>query len=553
MRRTLKQQRTPVNTNSHSSAGPQVKHVGNFPPLPTEHGNDGPPVISGTWKDIIGELVGDDNLVGVFVVQPSGSAHNGPFVASPLAEVEWLNQLACEVPPQGNEQWGALLGGNLSLEEKSYMLQHLRVWRHVIDNDLDYAVVMESDMPGTVDAITFNAAIETSLEKLGVDGVTNVVQLQTGVAQQPTNKTPRLKKGVGHGTGMYVVTQDGARSLSKHFLDDAAPLLALFKKEKRVYHFSPGLVTGGRQGDLVRNSSAILAGRCDDFAHYSTVAELATIPPPQTFDSDYPACDITVLMVRHGERADTQADVAKTFDPKVTDKGLKHAVDMASSLAASIGKDQTFIDKVYSSPLARAIVTAEPFAKQLQLPLEIVDPLATSASTSRLVNNPKKLKKANWYNGLYDKDPEVTYVEQSASQNATNFQDGLNRLARKQCDAKGTANLMFVSHRESIKEGCDQSCETCMENMPFFIPRGYSKTFFDYYSPIAHEWPSIDVGNCGQACWCRRKTPDDANLTIFKYQSGKEKMNWELVLPTTSQAFDKGFLERGFTGRHLHL
>jgi hypothetical protein len=92
-----------------------------------------------------------------------------------------------------------------------------------------------------------------------------------------------------------------------------------------------------------------------------------------------------------------------------------------------------------------------------------------------------------------------------------------------------------------------------MENMPFFIPRGYSKTFFDYYSPIAHEWPFIDVGNCGQACWCRRKTPDDANLTLFKYQSGKEKMNWELVLPTTSQAFDKGFLERGCTGRHLHL
>ena len=175
-------------------------------------------------------------------------------------------------------------------------------------------------------------------------------------------------------------------------------------------------------------------------------------------------CEVKVFMVRHGQRVDEVSPFKGGGDPYITNKGKSESQDMADKLKISIGgRNQQYFDVVYVSPLKRTLETSEYFAKSLGKPVEVVDVLATSSSTSGLGHNPGKMKGLDWYGGRYDKDDDIKYINPK-SQDDDNFWDGLNRLALQKCKKNdGQAYLLIVTHRESTKAACKRACEACQK------------------------------------------------------------------------------------------
>ena len=93
----------------------------------------------------------------------------------------------------------------------------------------------------------------------------------------------------------------------------------------------------------------------------------------------------TIYLIRHGKASLDGSDRERGL----TDEGVEHAKQITEILK----KLEPKIEKVYSSPLRRAILTIEPFAKTANLEINIIEDLKekiTGDTTGKDLNAEKK-------------------------------------------------------------------------------------------------------------------------------------------------------------------
>lgn len=97
-----------------------------------------------------------------------------------------------------------------------------------------------------------------------------------------------------------------------------------------------------------------------------------------------------LLILRHGEAGNRSSPVNKDFDRDLTASGRKMMEDVASSINGL----KLVVDKIATSPLARAQESAKIVAKALkkQKDLEVWDELKPEAQTADLYRRLSKLK-----------------------------------------------------------------------------------------------------------------------------------------------------------------
>lgn len=161
----------------------------------------------------------------------------------------------------------------------------------------------------------------------------------------------------------------------------------------------------------------------------------------------------SVIIMRHGERIDCvdskSNQLLSEYDPELTEKGIKQALDIGKQIKKSL-KDQINTINLYSSPFTRTLMTGLNIVKKLNLKnnnIFIANGLFEVASNnnfkyfplnSLLINNNKNdnqknyeefinkyLKKLDNFEGIKsfkEKEIEVKYPE--------NFNDAINRYTK---------------------------------------------------------------------------------------------------------------------------
>jgi broad specificity phosphatase PhoE len=184
-------------------------------------------------------------------------------------------------------------------------------------------------------------------------------------------------------------------------------------------------------------------------------------------------CDVTVIMVRHGERIDEtwhqggfRNAVAQGHvwmgDPWLSEHGREQCHNTAQTLKQSLGSDyKNYFTKVYTSPLQRCIRTAEPFAQALGKPVQIVNALS---ELEKQVHNmglrPETMRRMDWYKHHYEKTPGIEYSDAHADADS-GLWNALNRIGHEECGENGRAYILAVTHRESMHQACKLSGEKC--------------------------------------------------------------------------------------------
>ena len=175
------------------------------------------------------------NLLGVkswkdkraFVV-PGATGEKGAVAA--LIDVDWLTNTACNVPKLDMTEVGFTnsTSTNLSEDERKRVFGHLRVWRHVIEHELDYALVVEEDVNWVVDKNQFDRHWASMFDTIKNNEKAHIIQLQVSSGEtddpvwlpgQDLEARPHfeseLTSGIVFGSGMYFITNTGARHLAK--------------------------------------------------------------------------------------------------------------------------------------------------------------------------------------------------------------------------------------------------------------------------------------------------------------------------------------------------
>jgi len=114
-----------------------------------------------------------------------------------------------------------------------------------------------------------------------------------------------------------------------------------------------------------------------------------------------------LILIRHGLPERRQTEDGKPADPPLSETGCEQAAKMASSLQ---GRN---IDRIYSSPMQRALQTAEPLAKLKDLTVEIDDGIAEYDQYSDVyipVEQLKELDYERWLR-LMKGDTEVDFAD----------------------------------------------------------------------------------------------------------------------------------------------
>jgi len=155
-------------------------------------------------------------------------------------------------------------------EERSHVLGHLRVWRHIIEQDLDYALIVEEDVSGLLNTEDFNSNWQSMMNLLNQDTEVNVVQLQTSASAEQAS-TPTVTDGMAGASGMYFVTRQGARRLAKHYKDAPMDLDDFFAKEEG-FKFSPGLAIAN--GAVPAEEGDLELPWCENFAKVKRFADV---------------------------------------------------------------------------------------------------------------------------------------------------------------------------------------------------------------------------------------------------------------------------------------
>jgi probable phosphoglycerate mutase len=113
-----------------------------------------------------------------------------------------------------------------------------------------------------------------------------------------------------------------------------------------------------------------------------------------------------LILIRHGLPEMRQTDDGKPADPPLSKTGLEQAEKMALML------ENESIDRIYSSPMKRALQTAEPLAKIKQLDIEIKDGIAEYDQQSDVyipVEELKVLDYARWQK-LMNGETKIDFV-----------------------------------------------------------------------------------------------------------------------------------------------
>ena len=114
-----------------------------------------------------------------------------------------------------------------------------------------------------------------------------------------------------------------------------------------------------------------------------------------------------LILIRHGLPEKRQTKDGKPADPPLSETGLEQASKMAFSL------QNQKIDRIYSSPMQRAMQTAEPLAKLMNMEIEIEEGIAEFDQDSDVyipVEQLKELDYERWLK-LMKGDTEVDFVD----------------------------------------------------------------------------------------------------------------------------------------------
>merc|ERR1719473_2076078 len=192
-----------------------------------------------------------------------------------VGQVGWLSATSCQIPymDYSHITWN---GGSKTLptDEQTHILNHLRVWRHIIENDLDYALITEANVSSVLHYEDFNRMWKRMLTQLKDNKNVNLIQLHTTGGQ---GKKSNLEDGVIDGTGMYFITQEGARRLAKHWRESPISLEELMVKESGL-HFAPSLAeTDGNEPKSQRAKSYKDLPWCYNFVQPSTSLDLTPV------------------------------------------------------------------------------------------------------------------------------------------------------------------------------------------------------------------------------------------------------------------------------------
>jgi len=114
-----------------------------------------------------------------------------------------------------------------------------------------------------------------------------------------------------------------------------------------------------------------------------------------------------LILIRHGLPERRQTEDGRPADPPLSIKGLEQAAKMALSL-----QNQN-VDRIYSSPMQRAMQTAEPLGKLKNLAIEINDGIAEYDQHSDVYIPVEQLKEQDYerWLKLMKGDTEVDFVD----------------------------------------------------------------------------------------------------------------------------------------------
>ena len=169
-----------------------------------------------------------------------------------------------------------------------------------------------------------------------------------------------------------------------------------------------------------------------------------------------------VWIVRHGERVD---EVDKTWtgenrhDPPLTSRGMEQAMKAANFLRSLEGKVR--FERIHSSPLVRALQTAERISDAINLPVRVNNGLGYFAAQTALYETRNKRK-----------PPFVQDIERCCPlMKVDKIHDRMHSDPMKTlCDivenTKAGYDTLIVAHRECIRDLLDPE-QAMKERLPY--------------------------------------------------------------------------------------